>query len=423
MYIHLDLSWMSHPFPVSSFVLESQHDIERVRSLGLQQLRWSRDKSMLASHDQDTPDAHATQVAELAPAATADNTPPESALASQRTQSAAESTAQRAAQRAAMRLCEQQHTEASQALRGIVMGALQRPEHAGVQAQSLARAMTGKMLGEHDLSVLVLQGHSANMPTAHGLNVSVIALLLARVMRLDEAEMFDVGVGALLHDIGKLELPSAVHHADERLTSAQMSAYRDHVRLGVLLGRRMGLSLGALQVIAQHHESADGTGYPARLNLERMSLPGRIVALANRFDELCNPQQVAHALTPHEALSKLFAGGQGRADATLLNSFIRMMGVYPAGSVVQLTDDRYAVVTHVNSSRPLKPRVLVHEPGVTREDALIVNLMDQSDLGIRRSLVLAQLPATARDCLQPSPRVAYYFEPLHPPLTPACAWM
>ena len=123
-----------------------------------------------------------------------------------------------------MRLCEQQHTEASQALRGIVKSALQRPEHAGAQAQTLARAMTSKMLGEHDLSVLVLQGHSANVPTAHGLNVSVIALLLARVMRLDEAEMFDVGVGALVHDIGKLELPSAVHHADERLTPAQTSA-------------------------------------------------------------------------------------------------------------------------------------------------------------------------------------------------------
>ena len=419
MYIHLDLGWMSHPFPVSSFVLESQHDIERVRSLGLRQLRWSRDKSMLDPQGQDTPDAHSTQVAEPAPAATAEDTPSENALARQRAQLAAEL----AAQRAAMRLCEQQHTEASQALRGIVKNALQRPEHAGAQAQTLARAMTSKMLGEHDLSVLVLQGHSANMPTAHGLNVSVIALLLARVMRLGEAQMFDVGVGALLHDIGKLELPSAVHHADERLTPAQTSGYRDHVRLGVLLGRRMGLSLGALQVIAQHHESADGTGYPARLNLERMSLPGRIVALADRFDELCNPQQVAHALTPHEALSKLFAGGQGRADATLLNSFIRMMGVYPAGSVVQLTDDRYAVVTHVNSSRPLKPSVLVHEPGIAREDALIVNLMDQPDLGIRRSLVLAQLPATARDCLQPSPRVAYYFEPLHPPLNPACAWM
>ena len=419
MYIHLDLGWMSHPFPVSSFVLESQHDIERVRSLGLRQLRWSREKSMLAPQGQVTPDAHSTQVAEPAPAATAEDTPPENALARQRAQLAAEL----AAQRAAMRLCEQQHTEASQALRGIVKNALQRPEHAGAQAQSLARAMTSKMLGEHDLSVLVLQGHSANVPTAHGLNVSVIALLLARVMRLDEAEMFDVGVGALVHDIGKLELPSAVHHADERLTPAQTSAYRDHVRLGVLLGRRMGLSLGVLQVIAQHHESADGTGYPARLNLERMTLPGRIVALADRFDELCNPQQVAHALTPHEALSKLFAGGQGRADATLLNSFIRMMGVYPAGSVVQLTDDRYAVVTHVNSSRPLKPSVLVHEPGIAREDALIVNLMDQPDLGIRRSLVLAQLPATARDCLQPSPRVAYYFEPLHPPLNPACAWM
>ena len=95
MYIHLDLGWMSHPFPVSSFVLESQHDIERVRSLGLRQLRWSRDKSMLDPQGQDTPDAHSTQVAEPAPAATAEDTPPENALARQRAQLAAELAAQR----------------------------------------------------------------------------------------------------------------------------------------------------------------------------------------------------------------------------------------------------------------------------------------------------------------------------------------
>jgi len=76
-----------------------------------------------------------------------------------------------------------------------------------------------------------------------------------------------------------------------------------------------------------------------------MSTPARIVSLVNRYDNLCNPRTAARGLTPHEALSRLFAQGKGKFDATMLNSFIRMMGVYPAGSVVQLTDDRYAVVT------------------------------------------------------------------------------
>ena len=87
-----------------------------------------------------------------------------------------------------------------------------------------------------------------------------------------------------------------------------------------------------------------------------MSAAARIVALVNRYDNLCNPPSLAKALTPHEALSLLFAQARSQFDATMLNAFIRMMGVYPAGSVVQLTDDRYALVMSVNSTRPLKPQ-------------------------------------------------------------------
>jgi hypothetical protein len=89
-----------------------------------------------------------------------------------------------------------------------------------------------------------------------------------------------------------------------------------------------------------------------------------------------------------------------------------MMGVYPAGSLVQLTDDRYAMVVGVNSSRPLRPRVLVHDPRVQRHEALMLDLEREPDLGIRRSLVAGKLPMQALEYLDPRPRVAYYFEPL-----------
>jgi hypothetical protein len=88
-----------------------------------------------------------------------------------------------------------------------------------------------------------------------------------------------------------------------------------------------------------------------------------------------------------------------------------MMGVYPAGSVVQLTDDRYAIVVGVNSSRPLKPRVLVHDTRGAREDALLLDLEVNPDLGIRRSLAPNKLPQQALNYLAPRPRVAYFFEP------------
>jgi hypothetical protein len=141
-------------------------------------------------------------------------------------------------------------------------------------------------------------------------------------------------------------------------------------------------------------------------------MAARIVAIVNRYDNLCNPPARMHPLTPHEAVSMLFAQGRNRFDSTVLSAFIKMMGVYPAGSLVQLTDDRYAMVMSVNSSRPLKPRVLVHDPRVPRSEALLLNLEQCPDLGIRRSLAASKLPHAALEYLDPRPRVAYYFEAL-----------
>jgi hypothetical protein len=90
--------------------------------------------------------------------------------------------------------------------------------------------------------------------------------------------------------------------------------------------------------------------------------------------------------------------------------------VYPPGSVVQLTDDRYAMVVSVNSARPLKPRVMVHEPRVPREEALLLNLEYDPRLGIRRSLKPQQLPPESMEYLSPRLRVAYFFEPELSPL-------
>jgi len=247
---------------------------------------------------------------------------------------------------------------------------------------------------------------------AHALNVTIVSLLIARTLGVSEAELMDLGIGALMHDVGKADVPERFRHAEEGFNANELNAYRDHVVKGVALGQRMGLSAGALSVLAQHHEHADGSGFPLKIAGERITMASRVVALVNRYDNLCNPQARTLALTPHEAVSVLFAQGRQRFDATVLNAFIRMMGVYPAGSLVQLTDDRFAIVVGVNSSRPLKPRVLVHDAHVPRREALVLDLERCPNLGIRRSLPAAKLPALAIEYLDPRPRVAYYFEPL-----------
>lgn len=401
MFIHLEGGWMSHPFALSSFRIESEHDLARLRSLGVPRLRWSPDKS------------------ELGGAAAAPAPEPEPPTgATDHDAAAARHAALLAAQRTALRRCEQQFDEASSALKGAVAAVRDRPQQARETVQALSQALLSKLVPDTEICVRVLGEQAGEKPTTHALNVTVISMLMGRVFGFSDAEMAELATGALLHDIGKLDQPHRLHHHEERFTQAELNGYRDHVRLGVAHGKRMGLSATALQVIEQHHECADGTGFPARLNVDRMSTPARIVSLVNRYDNLCNPRTAARGLTPHEALSRLFAQGKGKFDATMLNSFIRMMGVYPAGSVVQLTDDRYAVVTHVNTTRPLKPRVLIHDPKVPAEQALLVNLAESQHLGIRRSLPSPQLSEEAREYLRPAARVAYFFEAAPPPTEP-----
>jgi putative nucleotidyltransferase with HDIG domain len=397
MFVHLDVGWLAHPFPLSSFKIQSAEQIETIRRLGLDSLRWVPEKS-----DLPPPDVPSDPAAAAPARGAAAETPDQAAVRLRR--------AQLDAQRRQTRLTERQYAEAARDWRAAQDLVLDQPARARTHTEALTRALLDKMLAEGELCIRVLNGAAGDRATAHAMNVAVVSMLMGRFQGLGAVELQELGVGALMHDVGKLELPERARHVDEASGTDQLQAYRRHVELGVAHARRMGLSAGATQVLAQHHEMIDGSGFPGRLAGDGIAVAARIVALVNRFDNLCNPAVLARARTPHEALSLMFAQARSQFDAALLNGFIRMMGVYPAGSVVQLTDDRYALVVSVNPQRPLKPRVLVHDARVPLDEALVLDLETVPELGIRRSLRAAQLPTATLQYLAPRPRVAYYFE-------------
>ncbi len=397
MFIQLDGGWLSHPFPLSSFRIAGEDQIATLRGLGLRELRWVPEKSDLSDGD----------INPMPAAGTAPKVDPATLLAQQRRQNLQ-------TQRELMQRCERQHSEAARSWREAWDAVGANPKQAALGAHSLTQAMLDNMLDAQEIGIRLVAG-GGDRAAGHALNVGIISLLIARTLGLPENELLDLGVGALMHDVGKTEVADRFRHAEDGFSGVELSAYRDHVAKGVALGQRMGLSVGALTVLSQHHEHADGSGFPLKHGGERLSRGSRIVALVNRYDNLCNPQARTLALTPHEAVSVLFAQGRQRFDAAVLNAFIRMMGVYPAGSLVQLTDDRFGLVVGANSSRPLKPRVLVHEPRLPRSEALVMDLEHTPNLGIRRSLPANKLPTAAIEFLDPRPRVSYYFEPLLSP--------
>ena len=406
MFVYLDLGWMSHPFPSSSFKIGSEKQIETIRSLGLRQVRFSAERSDPAAGLMQGAERSASSAAP-SPQAAVDVTAPDD---SQSRRLLRERVAQ---QNSRFSRCEEQFDRTSVACMQVMSCVGTQPELARSQGQKLVAELVDSMTGDGESMIHLLSDGSGERAALHPMNVTVIGLLLGKALGLDPQQMQTLGLAALLHDVGKVQLPERVRWREAGLSAMEDKIHQEHVPMSVTLAQRMGLPVPVLQGIAQHHEMVDGSGFPLGIKGDAITLPARILALVNRYDNLCNPPNPNLAVTPHEALALIFAQSKTSFDATSLNAFIRLMGVYPPGSVVQLVDDRYALVMTVNSARPLRPQVIVHDSAIPKDEALILNLEEQPKLGIRRSLKPVHLPQAALSYLSPRKRISYFFEQIH----------
>lgn len=410
MYIVLDVNWMSHPFPVSRFRIASESQIEILRGLGLKELRYVPAKS-----DPDVSASNVMQANGAAVKATSSpsQTPNEAAALSVhaspgRTLTELSHELQRQQQR--LELCDQRFLTLTRQYRKLADCVQGSPALARIESESLVSDCVQGLLGNSESVIVLLSEGVGERNALHPVNVMVLSLLIGKAHGLIPEALQDLGLVALLHDIGKLRLPPALALPQQGMSVPELARYREHVGESVLLAKGMGLPSGILLAIAQHHEMADGSGFPLRIRGEELCVAGRILSLVNHYERLCNPARSAMGLTPHEALSVMFAQQKHSFDSMILGLFIRMMGVYPPGSVVQLVNDRYAMVVSVNSSRPLRPRVIVYDPQVPRHLALVLDLETVPELGIRRSLRPVQLPRDALEYLSPRQRICYFFE-------------
>jgi len=401
LYIELDMGWMSHPFPTGSFKITTLRQIETIRGLGIAKVRFVPEKS-------DPPPIETP----AAPAPDQEQPGAAQRMAVQREQVQRQRAEQLSAQQRSLLICERRFGEAIRQYKKTLEQVHSQPMLAAEQCQSMVHGFVGEMLVEGESAIRLLTEAAGDKASMHPVNVTIVSLLLGKAMGMPEETLVELGTAAFLHDIGKQMLPERVRWLEENFSTAEYKLYQEHVAQGLQLVEGMGLSQGVQLAIAQHHEMADGSGYPGRIRNDAMTPAARVLSLVNRYDSLCNPGRPAAAMTPHEALSMIFAQQKARFDAPALSAFIRMVGVYPPGSVVQLIDERYAMVVSVNSARPLKPRIIVHEPGTARHEALILDLEKEPHVGIRRSVKPLALPSAAMDFLAPRQRVNYFFEPV-----------
>lgn len=401
MYVQLDLGWMSHPFPSGNFKLSNARQIETIQALGLSRVRINLAKSDLQTEAGETPASAQAQ----AMATTVAEAKRDAELARQ-----AHLREMVASQRQIIAQCEVRFTQATTQCSSMLACISSQPQAAKEHGEQLVGDLMAQMTHKGESMIHLLSDGSGDKLALHPVNVTVLSLLLGKSMELASTDLSLLGLAALMHDIGKEQLPARVRSADASHSPVEEKAYRSHVALGVQLGRNMSLPEGVLSAMAQHHEMVDGSGFPKGQKGGDMSQIGSVLALVNRYDNLCNPANVALALTPHEALAQLFAQSKNKFDPVCLNAFVRLMGVYPPGSLVQLTDDRYGLVMTVNSSRPLRPHVVLYDAAVPKADALAVDLETLPQLGIKRSLKPIQLPQEVASYLSPRKRVSYFFD-------------
>ena len=400
LYIQLDLSWWEHDFAFSNFKIKDEGQLRALRALKLKQLRYDPSRS-------DCPPLELSDEPSLEPSASEEAAVDPESLARQERAQKLRHLRSRLAE------VDRRFIEASQRIKSLNQTLRSRPEDAMRQAGAIVGEMVETLLGAPGVVLHGITGKAAEDSYFHALNVTVLSLLLGRQLGLDSEACHSIGLGALLHDIGKMEVPSKVLLKPEPLTRPEQQLLQMHTDFGLRMGQKLMLDDEVLRIIHEHHEHCDGTGYPRGLREAGIGRLSRLVAITNHFDGLCNPLDPRQALSPHEALVQMFKQQREHFDEVALKAFVRVMGIYPPGSLVQLEDERYALVLGMNPTQALRPTLILYDASVAKHEALIVDLAEDSDLAIARSLRPSQLPLEVLEYLSPRRNLSYHIEPNH----------
>ena len=175
---------------------------------------------------------------------------------------------------------------------------------------------------------------------------------------MSESEVQDLSYAGFLHDLGKIKIPDEILHKPGRLTESEMDIMKGHVKHGVDYLKQTDIASPLIQAISEHHERLDGLGYPAGTKGENISRAGRMLAIADMYDALTADRVYKPGMSSQKAFSILMSDAPSRLDQSLVQQFIKCLGVYPVGSLVLLSNERLAMVIEQRTS-PLTPFVKV----------------------------------------------------------------
>lgn len=217
----------------------------------------------------------------------------------------------------------------------------------------------------------------------HALQVAILATVVGVEMKLDKHQLYNLFLGAIVHDIGKLFIPKSLITKKPPYTKEELEYLKRHTTLGYdYLKEHFHFEAPARIVSLQHHECHDGTGYPKGTSGDNLHLFSKIVAVCNIYDNLVSDTPASPAITPHEALEFLM-GNAGRCfDFKVIEVFTRKVNPYPPGTLVTLSSGAVACVIRETFNFPLRPTVQLIDLVQKKLDRQVIDLMEIKDLTI-----------------------------------------
>ncbi|MDN2699815.1 HD-GYP domain-containing protein [Janthinobacterium sp. SUN073] len=332
MYVErLGRSWLENPFWKRSFLLESPSDLERIRATRLSEVWIDTARGLAPPEPVAAP-----------PVPAADAVCNEAEVQAVSVANVAPALSREAEMAHARRLIERTRqavqTMFDEARMGKALAVGQAYELVDDIASSVLRG-GGVLLGLARLKT------ADNYTYMHSVAVCALMTALARELELAPEQVRSAGLAGLLHDIGKMAVPSSILNKPGSLSDAEFSSVRAHPAAG----HRMLIEVDdidpvALDVCLHHHEKLDGSGYPKGLCGEEISLYARMGAICDVYDAITSNRPYKQGWCPAESLRRMAAWRGGHLDATLFAAFVKCLGIYPLGTLVRLQSERLAVV-------------------------------------------------------------------------------